>query len=51
MCDGQFVANSADRGKFGGDDRAACDDLADVATERAGKSFTTPGGVFSQGTP
>ena len=51
MCDGQFWANCADRGKSGGDDLAAADDLADLATERAGKSFTTPGGVFSQGTP
>ena len=30
---------------------AAGDDLADMATERAGKSFTTPGGVFLPGPP
>ena len=51
MCDGQFWANCADRGKLGGDDLAAAYDLADLATERAGKSFTTPGGVFLPGPP
>ena len=49
MCDGQFWANCADRGKLGGDDLAAVDDLADLATERAGKSFTAPGGHFCLG--
>ena len=51
MCDGQFWANCADRCKLGGDDLAAAYDLADLATERAGKSFTTPGGVFLPGPP
>ena len=51
MCDGQFLANCADRGKLGGDDLDAGDDLADLATERDGKSFTTPGGVFLPGPP
>ena len=51
MCDGQFWANCADRGKLGGDDLAAVDNLADMATERDGKSFTTPGGVFLPGPP
>ena len=49
VCDGQFWANCADRGKLGGDDLAAGDDLADLATERAGKSFTTPPGHFCLG--
>ena len=30
MCDGQFVANSADRGKLGGEDLASAYDLAAI---------------------
>ena len=42
MCDGQFWANCADRGKLGGDDLASSDDLAHIGNRARRKKFYRP---------
>ena len=49
MCDGRFVANSADCGKLGADDLAADDDLAAIGNRaRQKKFYHTRGCLFSR---